>query len=328
MSPAHARCIWKLGFSIVILPTIYAQDSSLDKLVTEGRELEAQGKFSQAEAMFRSFLQQAELFPSNPLLTAAALDCLAANAADQGLYGDGERLFLRALAITQHVTGAASKATATVLWHLAGMYLVAGRTAAAEPLVEKYRSIMERMDPESAGAIHLGNLGRIYVFRHAVNKALPLFEKAVEILQKEGSPDGFDLTRALLDRAFALTLLRKPDEAISDLERASALLATMQPSFPGLEIDYHLTAGFAYSHAHRTSDTQVAFQRAIRVAELSFGLTHPMLAMVLRDYSQALRLIGEKKQASAVARRAKRISDANGATAMLGHAIDFSALRP
>jgi tetratricopeptide (TPR) repeat protein len=262
------------------------------------------------------------------LLTAAALDCLASNAADQARYSDGERLFLRALSITQHVTGPASKATATVLWHLVGMYLTAGRTAAAEPLVEKYQSIILRIDPESAGPTHLGNLARIYVFKHAVNKALPLFEKAVEILQREGDADDFDMTRALLDRAFALALLNKLDDALSDVDRASALVAKMERPFPVLEIDLCLTAGFVYAHAHRSSDMEVEFQRAIHVAELSFGVAHPILAIVLRNYSQALPLIGEKKQASAVASRAKRISDANGATGMLGHAIDFNALRP
>jgi tetratricopeptide (TPR) repeat protein len=327
MSPAPFGCIWKLGLSIVLLPTISAQENSLDQLVAEGRELESRANFAQAEAIFRTVLRLAQQRPSEPLLTASALDCLAANALDQGSYSDAERLFLRALSITQHVTGTESKATATVLWHLAGMYLGAGRIAAAEPLVEKYQSIILRIDPDSAGATHLGNLGRIYLFKHAVDKALPLFEKAVEILQREDSPDEFDMTRAFLDRAFALALLHRLDDAVSDVDRASALVAKIQPPFPAVQVDLCLTTGIVYAYAHRSSDMQAEFQRAIHVAESSYGLTHPILAMVLRDYSQALRMIGDKKQASVVAKRANRISDANGAAEMLGHAIDFNALR-
>src|SRR5215469_5948734 len=145
MSSVQFRSIWKLGLGIVQLLAMSAQENSLGKLVAEGRELESQGKLPQAEAVFRAALQQAQQRPSDPLLTAAVLDCLASNAADQARYSDAERLYLRAMSIVEHVAGPESQTTATVLWHLGAMYVAAGQMAAAEPLLEKYQSIILRL---------------------------------------------------------------------------------------------------------------------------------------------------------------------------------------
>lgn len=330
MTPVQFRCIWKLGVSIILLLPVAAQEDPLGKLVTRGRELEAQGRFPEAESVFRSALQEARGRSSDPLLGAAVLDCLASNAGDQARYGEAEQLYLRALSIVEKAAGPDSKATATVLWHLAGMYAEARRMAAAEPLLQKYQSILlKNLDGDSStAAADLGNLGRIYAYRHSVNRALPLFERAIAILEKRRNPDDVDMARALLDRASALAVVGQIDNATSDIERASGLIGNVTLPAPILRIDLALTAGLVYAHAHRKSDAQGAFEQAINLGESHYGPTHPILATILEDYSHALRELGDKKEASAVDKRVKRIVSANSQRKMLGYAVDIHALRP
>jgi hypothetical protein len=52
-----------------------------------------------------------------------------------------------------------------------------------------------------------------------------------------------------------------------------------------------------------------------------------MLALILKDYSRALRQLGDKKEASALDKRVKRIDSANSQSKMLGYAVDIHALR-
>jgi tetratricopeptide (TPR) repeat protein len=330
MSRPPVNGIWKLGVSALLLLPAFAQTVSVEDLAAQGRDLQSQGEFVRAERFFLVALSQSERDPSDPMRTAAVLDCLAANEAGQARYTDAERLLLRALSIVEHTAGPRSKAAATVLWHLAGLYGEAGRFADAQPLLRKYESIIvlnAASDP-GAAANDLGNLGRIYAFRHAPKRALPLFERAVELLEKQRDPDDIDMARALLDRAIALGTIGELNGAIADVERASVLIARFPHSLPALEIDFDITAGGVYARARRAGDAELAFQHAIRLAESYYGLTHPVLALVLRNYSGALRLLGEKKRASTADARARRIYSANSQSNPLGRAVDVRALRP
>jgi hypothetical protein len=95
-----------------------------------------------------------------------------------------------------------------------------------------------------------------------------------------------------------------------------------------MELLWDVTAGIVYARAHRASETETAFGKAIQVAETSYGLTHPMLSLILSDYAAALRLLGKKKEASAAANRAKRIYSANRQSNALGRVVSIQALRP
>lgn len=323
------RGFWELGLSVVLFLPVFAQDSSLDKLVARGRELQEQGHFTEAEAVFRVALEEAQQRKSEPLLTAAVLDSLASNAADDARFSDSERLYLKALSITERATGRDSRAVATLLWHFASLYAEAGRMTAAEPLLQRYESIILSLPTEnsSIAAAELGNVARIYSYKHSINKALSLFEKAVDILRRETNPSPIDMTRALLDRAAALAMVHELDRAVADVEGASEWIARMAQSPPALQIHYLLTAGFVYAHGRRDLDSKSAFEQAIRIAESCYGPTHPILGLMLKDYSQSLRLMGDKKLASTVAKRGQRIAAANSQAQMLGYSVDIYALR-
>lgn len=300
----------------------------MKNLLARGLDLESRGEFAAAEQMYRAAETELEHSPADPLMMVSALEHLASAESVQMRYSEAERLMLRALSLAEHAAGADSRAAADVLWRLAGVYGEAGQTAAAEPLLRRYEAIVLRnaaSDPPHAAA-DLGNIGRVYLLKHAANKALEKFERALELLQTQTSPDGVDLCRALLDRASALWALDRPAPAIADVERAALIKAGL-PKYPALELYWGMTAGAAYAKARRKADAEAAFQDAIQEAERSFGPAHPVMGLVLRNYASALHLLGRKKEAAAAEARSERIYAANRGNNALGSAVDIQTLR-
>lgn len=327
MKPEACSVIRTFAIGVILLVPAPAQDGSLEKLVAAGRQLESEGRFAKAEDLFRAALKQAHEKNAAPLVTAEILDCLAAAFADEAHYVDAERLLREALSITQRVAGPNSNAAATLIWHLAWLYGECGQMEAAEPLLRKYESIVVANAPTNPhAAVDLGNLGRIYAFRHSARKALSLFQQAVDILEAQPNPDKTELSRGLLDRAAAFGTLRNFDAAFADIQRVRALLSGSSRTIPALDIDLAVTEGTVSRDARQFTAAAAAFARAIQVAEASYGGAHPLLAFILTDYARTLRSMGRKKEASAFAERAKRISDTNADGRMLGYSI--TALKP
>jgi tetratricopeptide (TPR) repeat protein len=289
--------------------------------------LESESRFAKAEELFRTALKQAEEKNAGPLVTAAILDCLATTLADQARYLDAERLLREALSITQRAAGPNSNAAATIIWHLAWIYGECGQMETAEPLLRMYESIVLANSPTNPNAAEdLGNLGRIYALRHSARKALALFQRAVGILEAQSNPDNTRLARALLDRAGAFGTVRNFDAAFADIQRVRAFVGGSSETAPSLGIDLAVTEGTVSREARQFNDSAAAYIKAIQIAETSYGGAHPLLAFILTDYARTLRSMGRKKEASAFAERAKRISDTNADGRMLGYSI--TALKP
>jgi eukaryotic-like serine/threonine-protein kinase len=321
---------WKPALGALLISHAFAQNPSLQERIAQGISWEARGEFKLARSVLNDAAQDAERGGSNAILLAAALDGLASVDRDEGRYLDAERHLLRALSITEHVTGPESPSTGLILWHLIGAYGESGRVSAADPLLRRYEAIVLRHAGENTlnTADNLCNLGRIYALRNAVAKALPLFERAIAIIETHPDGNEIGMGRALLDRGSAFAVLGHLDEAVADVERARAVVASLHASYPVLEIQLHATAGMVYARARRSDDATASFEESMQIAETSYGASHPIMAIVLRDYSQALRLLGRKKEASAMEKRAGRILSASNSSNPLGHAVDIEALRP
>ena len=330
MRPRALSYSCKPALGALLISQAFAQNATLQDRIAQGIKLEARGEFKLARTILGDAARDAERGASNAILLAAALDGLASVDRDEGRYLDAERHLLRALSITEHVTGPESPSTGLILWHLIGAYGESGRISGADPLLRRYETIVLRHADENSlnAADDLCNLGRIYALRNSAGKALPLFERAIRIIEQQPNGNEIAVGRALLDRGSVFAVLGHLDEAVGDVERARAMVTSLHASYPVLEIQLNATAGMVYARAHRSDDATAAFEESMRIAETSYGPSHPMVAIVLRDYSQALRLLGRKKEASGLEKRAGRILSANNAGNPLGHAVDIEALRP
>jgi tetratricopeptide (TPR) repeat protein len=83
-----------------------------------------------------------------------------------------------------------------------------------------------------------------------------------------------------------------------------------------------------YFLQHRYAESEPLFRRAAAIFEASLGPNHPDLAQTLNAYSQLLRKIKRKREASAMSARAKEILVRNPGYRSGNHTVDVSDLKP
>jgi tetratricopeptide (TPR) repeat protein len=242
---------------------------------------------------------------------------------EQARYLDAERVLLRALSLTQRATGAKSLAVAQIVWHLIGVYADAGQIERASPLIRQYQEIagLNLASDSLASAETLGNLGRIYLKRNDSRKALPLFQKAVEIVESHHAANDI-VVRALLDRAAASGNVGHASDALSDLARASAIVSGMTDPPPQILIDLQTTSGLVHFAAARGTDAEECMKAALQIAESHYGPNHPIVAFILNNCDAILRKFGKKGEAAIYRERARRIMAANNSAGALGNSIN------
>jgi tetratricopeptide (TPR) repeat protein len=316
--------IAKTALTLCIALPGLSQERSPDYLVQEGQSREEHGEFAEAQRLFLEALHSAEQSPSPPLVVAGLLVNLAAVEGEQAHYLEAERHLLRALALAQRAAGSKSPAVASVLWHLIGVYADAGRLAQASPLLRQYQAIAGLgFEPDSLGyAESLGNLGRIYLARNDGRKALPIFQRAMEIVESHRAGNDMPFIRALLDRAAGSVNLGHAADALSDIQRAAAIESSLRDPPPQLEIDLQVTSALAYTQMARRAEAETCLNAALQISEAHYGPDHPVVAFVLRNWDAILRKFGRKAEASKYRERARRIMAANEHASQLGHTIN------
>lgn len=318
------KYIGKIAFCMCVTFPGWPQEVSLAYLVDQGQIYEAHGEFAQAERLFLEALHIAERPPSSPLGVAGVLVNLGALDTEQARYLDAERLYLRALALAQRAGGPKTYAVAQVLWHLIGLYAESGHRERINSLLPQYREIaVSNLPPDSLErAESLGNVGRIYLAHNDSRNALPLFQKAVEIVESHHADKAMPFIRVLLDRAAASGNRGNTHDALSDIERASSIVSGMADPAPQILLDLQVTSGLVYLQALREAEAEASMKSALQIAESHYGPNHPLVAFVLRNYGAVLRKFGKKQEASIERERAKRIMAANAGASPVGNSIN------
>jgi tetratricopeptide (TPR) repeat protein len=308
--------------------TIPGQEVSLRERIIEGQRLQLRGDFSGAERMFLEVLRDEERSGTDLRAIAAALDNLAGVNADLGRYSDAERLALRALAAVQKATGPRSALTARMIWSIAGIYVEAGCLQDADQYQRRFEAIAAvdvTSDPVGA-AENLGNLGLVYISRRAPARAWPLFQQAVEILEKQSGVDPVKMAGALTRRAAAAAALGHHEDALADISRAWAIINGLTDPAVRLLVEVSTASGMVHAWAKRFDEAERCLTEAARLAEIHYGPGHPVVAAVFRNHAAALRLAGDKKRAGLFQKRAERILEASGHSNPIGHSIDLGTL--
>ena len=118
--------------------------------------LRAQGKYSEAEPLYRRSLQIIEkAFGPNNANVATALNNLAMIYHAQGKYTEAEPQFKRSLEIYEKVLGPEHPDVAQSLYNLADLYFEQGKYDEAE---EHYRAILQRRPEHTLVLVQLGHL--------------------------------------------------------------------------------------------------------------------------------------------------------------------------
>jgi tetratricopeptide (TPR) repeat protein len=301
----------------------------LRERIIEGQRLQMRGDFSGAEKIFLEVLRDEQRSGADLRAIAMALDNLAGVNADLGRYAEAERLALRALAAVQTATGPRSALTAHMIWSISGIYLEAGRFQDADQYQRRFEAIAAvdvTSDPLGA-ADNLGNLGLVYISRHAPARAWPLFQQAVEILEKQTGVNPITIAGALTRRAAAAGALGRHADALADISRVWAIINGLTDPAVRLLVEVWTASGMVDAWAKRFDEAERCLTEAARIAEIHYGSGHPILAAVFRNHAATLRLAGDKKRARLLEKRSERILEASGHTNPVGGSIDFSTLR-
>ena len=135
-----------------------------------------QGKYAEAEPLYKEALAiQEKAFGERPA-TADTLSHLAAFYAVRGRYIDAEPTYKRALAIREKFLGPESFFVGDTLNNLGLVYLEEGRYAEAESLLKRALAIMEKsFPPEHRYVVQsLMNVANLYYAQHKYTEAEPL----------------------------------------------------------------------------------------------------------------------------------------------------------
>ena len=116
-----------------------------DQASAKASEAFQQGKFGEAETLWKAALKDAENFPPDDPRLVVSLKSLADLDNDQKKFTEAEPLYQRLLAIEEKIQGADHPDVATTLYRLAKLYHAQGKTTEAEPLYQRALAIKDRV---------------------------------------------------------------------------------------------------------------------------------------------------------------------------------------
>ena len=268
-----------------------------------------EGKYAEAEKLFRTAIQEAESAQVQDSTLANSLNGLALTFYRQGKYPEAEPLFKRALQLNGRFSGADSANVAVVLNNLAGLYESQAKYAEAEPLYKRALAIHE----QKLGAEHpsvattLNNLRSLYRTQQKFDEAVVLQRRVIEIREKKLAADHPDLAYARWALAALLEIQGQTDEA-AKLETQALEVLRRRPRSGDTAEALRLTKE-ANTHFENGDyvRAEALYSSARSVYEQAIGPDAANVAQLWDNLSRAIAKQGREKEAAVYARRAERI---------------------
>jgi CHAT domain-containing protein/Flp pilus assembly protein TadD len=148
---------------------------------------ESQGRYSEAEPLFRQALEMRKrLLGNEHPAVALSLNNLAGLYESQGRYSEAEPLYRQTLEMNQRLLEQEHPLVAKSLNNLAALYQIQGRYSEAEPLYRQTLEIRQRLlgNEHPDVALSLNNLAALYYSQGRYNEAEPLYRQALEMNQR------------------------------------------------------------------------------------------------------------------------------------------------
>jgi CHAT domain-containing protein len=247
----------------------------------KSQALEAQGRFAQAEPLWRKALAVFEeiLGPKDPF-TARTYINLAFNLGLQGRAQEAEPLFRSALAICEEVLGLANPDTAISYSGLAANLDGQGRFKEAEPLHRKALAIFDEVlgPRHTHTAFGCGYLGLNLREQGRAEEAEPLFRKALAICEQVLGHKHPYTAAAFNNLAFNLDAQGRATEAEPLLRQALAVRQELlDPKHPDIAESCNNLAGNLDGQG-RTQEAEPLYRKAQAIWEEALGPKHPRTA--------------------------------------------------
>jgi CHAT domain-containing protein/tetratricopeptide (TPR) repeat protein len=278
----------------------------------DGRVFAAQGRFSEAEAVFTRLLTIGEklLGPEHEHV-ATVLTNLASLRKSQGRFEEAESFEKRALAIREKTFGRDHLDVAGSLHALAEIFKEQARYTDAEPLLNRAFQIAEKglKKDHPSYALGLFSLSGLYLLQGRYAEAIPIRERVIEIYENAYGRKHPYVATALI--------------GLGEIYREQGLYSRAEALFQeGLAIYENIlgpedpyTAGALNSLASlyetqgRTSEAESLYRRAIAAREKTLGSEHPTVASTLNNLGVLYWTQGRNTDAASLYNRALTIQE-------------------
>lgn len=296
--------------------------------VRQGRALQSQGRFTEAETHFQSALRQAEQLPGRDDLEAISLSDLASVALDLGQFEKAAQRCQRAIALLIRSAGESDPRVQTMRAELAAIYLESGQTGTAAKLLRRIVSppaAPNATDGETAFALDI--LACLYARENKLPRAVEAERQSLSMLEALPGPDKSSLAVGYVHLAIFLNSRKRPAEALPYAERGLSLLQALPARQPVMEASAEVTLASIHAAFGREEEAERESALAAQISETFYGPDHPQLAWMLLARAAVLRRLNRQAAARELQARGERILQASG-TARLGQTVPLAALLP
>ena len=295
--------------------------------VRQGRALQSQGRFAEAETRFQSALRQAEQMPGREDLEVIVLSDLASVALDLGHLENGVRYCERAIALLIRSAGESDPRVQTLRAELAAFYLESGQTGTAEKLLRGIASPSATGNASKEAAFALDVLACLYAREDKPARAEEAERASLSMLEQRSPRDNSSLAVGYVHLAIFLNSRKRPAEALPYAERGLALLQTLPDPQPVMQGSAEASLAAIHAALGREEEAERESVRSLQITESFYGPNHPQLAWMVLARAAILRRQGRKAEAKELQARGDRILQAIG-TSRLSETVPLQALLP
>jgi tetratricopeptide (TPR) repeat protein len=311
----------------------------------EGTQLVDEGRFAEAEGLYRAALGGKY---DDDLMRAKIANNLASLYQQEDRYGDAERMFRKALVWRQKNLPESSSEVAYSFNNLGEIFRIQGRDWEAGNLIETSVQSLRQFHPDDPrlplilsnlasvrcrfgkfdeaeallraalasyekqkGAnsweygITLNNLGRVLQSKNEFEAADRLYAQAVAIFEPLGVQARPYLATALSNAGVLYERQKRVEEAMQSEQRALALLRPTGDE--PLRASILRSLGNLLVNAGHAADSLPYFAKSLTIQEKALGAEHPTTAALLVDYASAAMQAGEKPLSRKLRERAKEL---------------------
>ncbi len=263
-------------------------------------QLQLEGRFSQAEGVYRRILASRELTAAEE---PKILNGLASVIFESGRAAEAEPLVRKAISIWEK-SGETARVGAA-LNNLGAILRLEGKVQEAETAYLRSMSIFRTVHDEAGLAPVLTNLGTMYAMdRGRYAEAETLLREAVSIRQRLGDSADPALGNSYAALAQALQAAGRAREAEEFFGRAlSWHERTLRPGHPQVARD-RANLAYLFRCTNRLVEAEALYLRALVDFESALGKLHPDYAATLNNIGQVRSAVGDLKAAQALYRQA------------------------
>ncbi len=276
-----------------------------------GRLKTAQGKFADAEPLFRKALSIREKTggPNNPDL-AETLNDLSELLLAKGKFTEASALLKRALSIQEKTFGADSPKSGRSMNTLTKILLDEGKYGAAEDNANRTMSLLQKSAADSAEfATSLLLAGRLAMIDGRTNDAKKLLQRAMDLQEKLLGSEHPDLIDSINAMAELYTNQQKYNEAEPLLYKSLAIgeqtLGSDHPSVANCLDDLALISELKLKYPQAES----SYKKALDIREKDLGAAHPAVGQSLMNLAWLKYAQEDYPQADSLFRKAQTVTE-------------------